>query len=345
MAITSAQIAVLNERMKGKVTDQIIRNSKLMMWAKKKDRIVYNVGGMTGIEVYVRYRNTAQGARAIGPFSNLTAKTLDDMTTLIIPWAVYGDALMDSKILQKRAKNSKQENINFDYILNQLNSFLQAFKEVLATDLWTGTGAPVVARQDEANSMLGLAAWHDNDNTIIGVNRAVAAGAYYRSVVQAITDPLGDDDFDEEINLYKYMRKAWNDASTGKQTGTQVNKDVAGERMEPNLTISDQASYELYENALGSRMRATVEGADSSYKTITHKQQPYDWDPFAPSATIHIFNTDNWWIKSVEEAGQLCSVYGEDETDLTKKVSYAGQIAQGFERPASCARCDLTLPT
>lgn len=344
MAITSADVALLNERMRGKVYDQTIRAARFMMWMRKKGRIRHNCGGINGIDFWVQYRETASGARAITPYTELAAKTTDDFKKLTVPWAVYGDAIATSQIIEKRAKNAKDADINFEWLANQNASFVKTFKKTLATDLYSGDGTADTNRGDVAPRMLGLSTWVQAANTIIGENRA-GAGAYFAAVVGTTPDPTGDSNFDDEADLLQNMKTLWNNASVGAQTGSQTNNKLADERVQLDLTLSDQTSYELYVSLLTQRMQLFQDGADANYKTITFNQQPYDWDPFCPSGTQFMLNTEEWEICTVEADDQLVSVYAEDNTGIVKKVQQVSQVLLKCVQPRASARNTITLPS
>lgn len=344
MPITDFDVAYLNERMRGEVYDQIIRESVLLRYMRKWERIKFKSGGVEGVDMYVRFQQSARGAKAITPFTVLEGKTINDTKKLTVPWAVYSDAISTSEILEARARNAKDADTNFNWIINQTNSFLQAFQETLAGDLYTGDGTPNTSRGDFADTVLGLSEWVDDNNTILGEDRS-AAGSYFAAIVKACTDPTGDTQLSGEPNMFVDMRDAWDDASVGSQTGKDVNKTTATGRSEPDATICDKASKQLYENLLGSRMRIMAQGADASYETITFQHKPLDWDPFCPSGKMFMLKKDTWMVHTVEDDEQLVRAYAEDKSTVVKSIQYVSQILLKCKRPSNNARVDVTLPS
>lgn len=341
MAVTSFSVAVINNRLRDEVNDQILKSNKFFPYMrKKKGCVVFNAGG-AALEFYVRYRETGTGARAVGDFTEPQAEVLDDYTLLTMPWCRYARALASSKFQEKRAQNANSADVNWKYVAMQLASFKQQFMNVFGTDLF-GAGTRSTSRNDVGDPFTGLAGWIDNDNTIAGVDRTAAAGAYFQAKVSTEADFFGDDILSDEPNGLKTMRTAWNNASVGQQTGKGVEESFVDTREEPSLTFCDQTSYERYENALHGRDRIMTPSPDGSYETLTFKRKPIDWDTFCTANTMYMPCLDHMQLFCTEADGQMLSTYGEDDSGIIKKIVIGTQISMICKKPAASARVDIT---
>jgi hypothetical protein len=339
MAVTSYAVSLVNNRLRNQINDQIQKCCRLMQYMLKKDGcVVFNEGG-DSVEFYVRYRASGNGARAIGDFTQPQAETLDDFQKLTVAWARYGRALATSKFQEKRAQNAKDANKNFDFIARQLDSFRQAFKETLATDMY-GSGTRSTSRNDVGDPILGLDHWIDDDNTSCGIVRST--DTWFKAQLTTVTDFFGDDILSDECNGLKTMRQYWNKCSVGSQNNKQGDADVADSREQPDLTLCDQTSYEKYENSLHGRDKITIDGADASYKTLTFMRKPIDWDSFAAANRMSFINLAWWHLYCTESANQMVNVYGEDSAGIVKSMTLATQLALFCKKPAAQGAIDIS---
>jgi len=341
MPINSFAVAVLNKRLKNQVTPQTLNAAKFLMWLKKWGRIKYGVGGSDGIDFWVQYRESGTGARAIGDFTELEAETIDDFIKLTVPWSRYGRALANSKFQEKRAKNTDKEDKNFDWLVNQFNAFSRQFQGVFATDAY-GDGTRVAARNDVGDPMLGLQAWLSGTSTILGVDRNVTAGSYFRAKVgTTIADFFGDDNLNDVNNGLEGLNTLWNQCCVGQFAGGNTPESIPDAFDMPDLTLCDQTNYERYQNSLNARSMVMSDGADMSYKTLTLNQKPIDWDHYHFSG-FSMIAKKYWTLNSAEPDGKLLDVYAEDNTGMIKKVNIAGQNILMCEKPASNGRLSVT---
>jgi len=338
MAVTSFSVAVINNRLKDRVNDQILKSNRFIQYAKKHGCFKWLQGG-DAVEFYVRYQESGLGARAVSDFTEPQAETIDDYKALEMPWCRYARALASSKFQEKRAKNANAADTNWNYVALQMKSFLQQFMNVFGSDIY-GTGARQTSRNDVGDPITGLGGWVDNDNTVAGENSATST--WWQAKVETEADFFGDDILSDEPNGLKTMRNAWNDASVGQQSGKGTNESFSDVREEPSLTICDQTSYEKYENSLHGRDRIMTDSPDASYKTLTFKRKPMDWDTFCTANTMYMPNLDHCEIHCTESSDQLIGTYGEDMTGIIKKIVMATQLCMLFTKRASSARVDIT---
>lgn len=345
MSVSAADVALLNERVKGVVYDNTVRDSALLAWAKKKGRIKHNCGGHPGIEFYVKYRDDGAPVKAINIYAEVGATTMDNEKKLVSLWASYAHGLATSKLLEARTKNTKDADTNFDWLLAQLNNFIQKFQVRIVNDMWRGTGVADANYQDSGNTLIGLYEWIDNNNVVLDQNRAIASGEWFRSFVDTVADPMGTDYNNGDPNLFIAMRNAWSQATTGKQTGNMINKILPELQQSPDLTVSDRATYNLYQSNLQQFQRFINEDADPTFRTLTFEGYPYAWDQYASAGKIVMLPTSQWHFCTVEGDQSFSSLYAEDNTNMVSKVVYGGQLTQYLSRPNNCARLDVTLPS
>jgi len=128
---------------------------------------------------------------------------------------------------------------------------------------------------------------------------------------------------DENLTLWLLprMRTMFNDASIGSDT--------------PNLIVTDQTSFENYEDeVLELKQIVNQTAGDASFETISFKGKPMVWSPSCPASKMYFLNTNYLeWIHDPQLNFEMTDwKTGRNDLDRVAQVIVAGNLVTSNRR-------------
>ena len=205
-------------------------------------------------------------------YDQIAVTPQDGVTKAFVPWAQYAGAVSISGI--QKFKNMGAEKIA-DLLKTKMTQTTAGWSERFNKDIWECSAANFTATHpytgNGGKNIISIPLWIQNsgaaaaDNYDIGLIDQSAETWWWN---QVHTPPAGD----TYATLKMGMRNLYNDCSQG-PFGS------------PDLIISDQISFEIYEAGLDSLVRYTnTNTASAGFENLTFKGAKIFWDGYVPDA-------------------------------------------------------------
>lgn len=341
------------------LVDNIFKDSAFLAYLRLTDAVKKQNGGeRIAVPLLYGKNNTV---KTVGGYETLDTTPQEGITTAFYPWAEVAGTISISRL-------EERQNAGEGRLINLLESKIKqaemSMREKLNIDLIKGTisGATFVPETSVGGSLgllpLGyfLRKANATDPTT-GGNVGNLAGATYSwwrhqtAVLDSATKDTGNS-FALAVSTYAgfkvALRRMYNYCSRGSGGS-------------PNLVVADQASFEIYENALDQQVRyQNTKMADMGFETIKVRGATMIWDEQVPNvdegtdmnddATPHgtafFLNTDfyNLVIDSETDIITTPFVEPENQTAKTAKVLFMGNAAvSNMRKLGVCYAIDPTI--
>jgi hypothetical protein len=262
-------------------TDQILKASEYLTRLKDAGQVKMGQGG-DGFKFRARKSKSAL-VRAIGDNSTVQAASTDNWQTIEGDYRAYAGALKISRLQRKRNEGAGAAKI-IDLAVEQVNEVYQAFEEYLTDDLM---GDGTAGTGDDSTPFDGLTNINDTDNTYLGIDRSVTAGAWWRSHTRAVTGSFADDtDADGVCNGVAGMRLAFLDACGGAPQDKGIARALTQRRNKPDLIMGPMASFVMYCNALAPQQQYVGNSKQDPGQEVAFFNVPFVWDTFCTADVI-----------------------------------------------------------
>tara|TARA_Y100000310_G_scaffold323043_1_gene382891 strand:+ start:884 stop:1870 length:987 start_codon:yes stop_codon:yes gene_type:complete len=296
-----------------KLENQIFNATPFYYLMQKNGRRSNQSGGRW-IEEPLEYA-TNPTVRGIGKGEAVTLRQTEHMTTTHWDWKyITGHILRYFVDEQQNAGKSKQIGKVTADIDNLRNSVIDYMETKLFAD---GT-------DDSGKAPDGLANIVDVTNTtgtIGGLNKANYS--WWRNNVTSMSGEAAS------VYLIKRMRTMFNDCG---QLGDGVSRF-------PDLIVTDQATYELYEEeclAIG-RIQMPDKGMqDLGFGELAFKGRPITWSPSCTAGYMYFLNTKNLrWIVDPSKwlrLGDAIKIYDQIEDKVHHLVAVGNLVCNNLKR-------------
>lgn len=271
------------------MTDNIFKSTKFLKWLMGSSKIRQDKKGGTHLEYSLEYADsdgatTEFAGTAMDMSTQITAaKALDLSTTIKVNWRNMGGVLVNrwEDVMQNEGEPKIRSLID-----TKISNMEKTLKKRLNTQL------------------LGLNN-HSTDKTFEGIQnwvRAVPNPAYASRYTQGEiaqgeislnsgtynntwwNNKMSDmTTLNVAVNLENYMRTMWNNCSDGEET--------------PDLLLTTQAIYELYEAQLGEIHQVMDNGeGDLGFKSLRYKGAPFIWESGVLSYAMYFLNSNYLYL-------------------------------------------------
>lgn len=216
----------------------------------------------------------------------LSTTPQEGITSAFFDWRQCAVPITISRIEERKNSGEHQ---TIDLLKAKTKQSLLGIQDYFGKGLLrgNGTGATRTAKTSVANGSLFVEPLHSlvdstptTSRSIGSINQSTAGNEYWRNVAtnSAASTYAG---------FLKDLRKLFNDCSKGPGGG-------------PDLHVTDQNTYELYEAALANAHRnPTYQSADIPFDNILFKGKPVTWDEFVPDASgdsiTQSTTSGTWW--------------------------------------------------
>ena len=252
----------------GAVQDAITSSNPTFAEFMTKGRIKKKVHGGDQIRVGLMYQHNG----TIAPYSRygqIDITPQDGITTGYLPWAQYGGGVSIDGL--STFKNMGKERLT-DLLKEKIVQTTAGWSEKLNRDLWDVDGRQAThPHSGESGTQIvclplyiqGLSATTADDYDIMNIDQSVETWWKNKE---------GTPGADTYLGLNAAMRKLYNDCSQGPGGF-------------PDLIISDQVSYEIYETGMDAKTRYSFsDKASVGFEQVAFKQAKMFWDGYCPDA-------------------------------------------------------------
>ena len=197
----------------------------------------------------------------------LAMDTGEEITSVQFNWKnLAGSVVMAGDEMRKNAGKHRMINLLESKIQNCENTIIKKLNAVLYGDGTSYNG----------KAFLGLTAIVSDTGTLAGIDRSVHSW-WQANVVNSSSRTWGG----SSDTAHLVMRNMYNRCSKGTK------------RESPNLIVTTQDLYELYEGSLAPNLRYTnVELADAGFIAIEFKKTPMVWDQECVAKEMLFLNTN-----------------------------------------------------
>lgn len=304
-----------------KISDQVIKQCKLMTWFESKGIMKYNRGG-PGYFYQVRLEEENVG----GATSDWGARAHSTTTPPVDGYGPYRqwDFPYSFNLFQlDRFTGSDEKQKLLEMGASEANQVRQAATGRFATWL-VGDGTAVDAK-DIGTPIKGLRNIVKATGTVDGISRTTYSA--WQANADSVANFLGDSNNNGITNGLEAMLSMYMTCSHAKATGegsTGIKPSIATEVMEPELILTDRPGYEKYELSL--EPRHVFQGDQAGpLKGLAYKNATVAWDRYVPSGYMWFLTSYGWEFHVV--GSELLRELGREDTlqPYARNVKLGGQ--------------------
>lgn len=320
------------------MVDNIFKDSALLAYLKMSGAKVTQNGGER-IAIPLMY-GTNSTVKTVGGYETIDTTPQDGMTTAFYPWAEVAGSI---SISRKEQRQNSGEGKLIDLLKSKIRQAEMSMKEKLNQDLVLGTVSSATFIEETSS----------------GGNKGLLPLGYFLRKANA-TDPSSGSVGNISGATYSWWRHQTAVLDSGtKDTGnafalsvsTYAGLKVALKRMynycsrgsggNPDLVVSDQSTFETYENALDTQVRyQNTKMADMGFDTIKLRGATMIWDEMVPdldegaamadaatpAGTAFFINTDFYKLVIDSETDIITTPFiePENQTAKTAKILFMG---------------------
>ena len=258
-------VASVLDKVRDKVEDQITRNNKLLYFYKKSGNMKKVGSGGDRYRVSLMYELAA--ADSYSSFGQIDVTPADGITSAFFDWRQAAAAVSISGL--EEFKNRGSERV-FDLLKERTTQAVLGLEDLFSKGLLQGQAAidgtsVTTARTSAVNGSsfvdpLPLLVSIDGTGTVGGI--AAGTETWWKT-------QFADDSSTSFAGFLKALRNMHNRCSKG----------GGGAAGSPDLHITNQDTYELYESALASlHQNSSYVNADIPFQNVQFKGKPVIWD-------------------------------------------------------------------
>jgi hypothetical protein len=253
---------------KDKVVDQIFNSTPFWYSMSKKGKRTTQSGGRK-IEIPLRYAKN-ETVKSIGRGSTVDLEDTDPLTVCQYDWKYTTGHILRyfADFQMNRGKAQLMNKVNSD-----IDTLQSSYIDKMETDLFgNGTGD-----DNKAIDGLGkLISITPTTGTVAGIDRSTHA--WWRNNATSMASKAAS------IYLRKYMQTMFNTCGLQGEGVTRF----------PDLIVTDQTSYELYEDECLEISKIVIgdkKMADLGFGELAFKGRPITWSPACTSGYMYFLNT------------------------------------------------------
>jgi len=254
---------------RSEVIDQIFEETPLLSALKRKNGIKYNGSGGRYLEVPLAYAEN-DTVTSFGRGSSFSLAETQFLTVAQYEWKYVGGSIVNYWVDTMKNKGPQA----FESLVNsKIDNLRRSIANNLEGQFFSdGTG-------NGSKDMEGLSNLVDSTPGTARTVGNIAQTTYtwWKNKQKTSTGAAS-------IYLRQDMQNLFNTCSKGLNAGS------------PNLIVTDQTAYELYEDETVEQKQIFTKGmgkmGDTQFANITFKGQEMIWSPQATSGTMYMLNTD-----------------------------------------------------
>lgn len=293
--IGSFVISTIKRQLKPRINDAAYNDCPLLAALRAKNAINFNLGG-DGFQSRLRNTQSSAGG-ATEDFALQNLKTTQPFGTVSRVYRKYIWNLLISLLQDYRNNNAGNEAQMFKMKMQQINEVCQSAISRICSSLYTGNSVQYTG--DTSTPIDGLADIVSSTNTYAGLNRSLAANAFWRSQIVTVDKFTADSGNIGIPNGVRKMRQAMTYASYGKQTDMNtVSRDLATAKDKPDIIVTHVDMFNAYVDSLHNNVRwAKVTGmsggadAQAAEETAEFGGISFTHDPFCPALKMYFLNS------------------------------------------------------
>lgn len=250
---------------RNKAVQQIYKRIPLYNALMAKGRFRTDDTGGRGIEIAYLYGEPST-VNFITKGSKATMDDVDPLTVGLVPWSTLMGSLVRWRA-DDRQNRGKAKMI--DIADKKFQTLELKMKKIIEDCLFNGVG------KYGSDAFYGLEDWAPTNplvGTVGGINRATAGNEWHRSTTKTATTTAA-------VFLVKDMRNVWNTLW-----------DVEAE---PDVIVTNQTVYELYENAVPVPQMTSKKVGDAEYSRIAFKGVPVDFSSKCPDGSMWFLDSNH----------------------------------------------------
>ena len=222
-------------------------------------------------------------------------------TSAFYNWKQYAYSVVISGKEMRINKGSKTK--LFGLLEQRMNSAAMSLADRMATDLYLdGTG-------NGSKNITGLAAAIETTTGTTAYAGVPTSNTAWANKVQATAGAAA-------VNLVPYLRSIWNQCSQGSE----------GFNSHPNLVVTTRSVYETYESTMAPAVRyEDTDKANTGFKTLTFKGEPFIWSDFCTSGTAFVLNLNHLFMYVHSDAN-----FSKSSEGLQKPINQDSLVTQIF---------------
>lgn len=312
-----------------KVSDNVIRRSELLKNLDSRGCMKYNCGG-DGFKFQVRNSESAIGG-STSDWGQRNFQTTQPFTNLTDSYRQYTWNMAISIFQMDRNKNAGKNIKLFDMAEQQLKELRQSATARLSTHGY-GSFASSSTTGDVSTPINGLEDIVDDDNTFEGVDRSVAAGAFFRAQIVNVTTFTADPNSIGVNAGVAGMDELYLSCSRGKQTGDDIPDTVAVEKDPPNFILTTAALWRAYKNSLLPQFRYNDKTADSA-KQIKYEEMDLTWDDYCTAGRMYMLNSRHLEFRCIDSTLLSTKFQMKQASPLAELYVVGGQYQLWSDAP------------
>lgn len=285
------------QHMQKTAVDNIFDATPFWFWISKKDKRRTEQGGRW-IGVPLEFRKN-QTVSSFSKGDTISTQDTDPLTTATYEWKYVAGTLVryyqDDHQNRGKAQIMSLAKAKFN---NLQNSMIDKMEEDLFGD---GSGKDI--------SGLDLLVADDGQKTVGGIDASSADNTWWRN---EFNDMTGED---VETELLGNMRTMLNDCSRGNDS--------------PDLIVTDQASFELYEDEVMEQKHiVNKELGDAMFDNVLFKGRPVVWSPSAPTGKMYFLNSRyiEWVADQSVNFEMTPWKFAQNNVDRVAQIVVAGNL-------------------
>ncbi|MCZ7644353.1 MAG: phage major capsid protein [Planctomycetota bacterium] len=273
-----------------KISDQVIKHSKLLTWLESKGAIKRNRGG-PGYFFQVRLEEDNVG----GATSDWGARVHGVTKPPVDGFDLYRQwdwPFMFNLFQLERFQGADEKQKLLEMGAGEANQVRQAATARICNWL-VGDGTALDAK-DIGTPINGLRNIVKATGTVHGISRTTYSA--WQANADSVANFLGDSNNNGLSNGLEAMRSMYSACSQAKLSGdgaTGIKPSVATETEEPELILTTSTGYENYEQSLEPRHRYESDNANV-IKGVMYKNATVAWDRFVPTGFMWFLTAMGW---------------------------------------------------
>lgn len=279
-----------------RISDAVIDHCVLLKWLEAKGCIKYHCGG-DGIAFPVRLTESGVGG-ATSDWGSRIHGTLEPPIQATESYRQFDWDYLINLWQLKRVSEAEAKSKLLNMAESEANSVRQEATRRLAQ--WLNGSGSAIDSADIGTVMNGLGSIITNTGTLHGISRTTYSA--WQSQIDTVTNFLQDSNSDGVTNghaamLNMYMDCQRADQGGGGMDGSGVKPSVATDVSEPDLILTTQEGYEIYELSLEARHRF-VDSKAGPITGLAFKNATVAWDRYVTANKYWFLNSDHieLWI-------------------------------------------------
>lgn len=258
-------VASVLDKVRDKVEDQITRNNKLLYFYKKSGNMKKVGSGGDRYRVSLMYELAA--ADSYSSFGQIDVTPTDGITSAFYDWRQAAAAVSISGLEEFRNRGSERI---FDLLKERTTQAVLGLEDLFSKGLLQGQAAidgtsVTTARTSAVNGSVFV----DPLPLLVSIDGTGTVGGIAAGTETWWKNQFADDSSSSFAGFLKALRNMHNRCSKG----------GGGAAGSPDLHITNQDTYELYESALAAlHQNQSYVNADIPFQNVAFKGKPVIWD-------------------------------------------------------------------